>query len=111
MSSFEFLRLGLDFLALTLSLGAVVYAYVRTRHAAQQQELRALGDRLTKAEARLDETPTSKALHEVALSIEHFGGDLKGYAARLDGLGAIVERLETVTNRQEDWIRDTSKGR
>lgn len=109
MNQFEILRLGLDLLALVISLGAVVYAHVRTRHTAQQEELRALSDRLTKSEAKLEETPTSKALHELALSIEHFGGDLRAQTARLDGLGEIVKRLEAITNRQEQHLMNLGR--
>lgn len=110
MKDYETLRLVFQAMALIISIGAIVYAHVRTRNAAQQEELKRMGERLTRSEARLEGTPTSMAMHELALSIANFGGELKALNARHDGLGAIVVRLEKVTNRQEDWIRDSSKG-
>ncbi len=109
-------RLGADFAAIALALASMAYAHWRTQARATQKDIedlerdvRDLDGRLTRAQARLDETPTSKALHEVALSISDFGGDLRAISERLKGLGAIVERLEKVTNRQEDWIRLESR--
>lgn len=109
MTAFEILRLALEVAALTISVGAVFYAHWRTRETARHAELVELRNRITRAEARLEETPTSKALHELALSIEHVGGDLKGMVARIDGLGAIVVRLERITERQEQHLLNTSQ--
>lgn len=109
-------RLVLDAAAVGLALCSIAYAHWRTQARATQKdiegleyEVRALRERMIRAEGRLDETPTSKALHDLALSIEHFGGDLRAVVQRLDGMGAIIDRLENVTNRQEDWIRSASR--
>lgn len=89
---------------LVLSAASAWFAYRVKQRQADKAEVQDLRDRMTQAETRLEETPNSKALHELALSISTFGGDLKAVTARLDGLGMIVERLETVTERQEQYL-------
>ncbi|WP_316978036.1 DUF2730 family protein [Shumkonia mesophila] len=101
---FETTRLLISALMLIVSIGSAWFAYRVKQRQADKDEVKELRDRIMRAEARLEETPTSKALHELALSISGFGGDLKAVTARLDGLGKIVERLETVTDRQETYL-------
>lgn len=71
---------------------------------ARDESLQQLTLRLIKAEAELEDKPTAKALHELALAISHFGGDLKALVARTDGLEGIVNRLEKVADRQEEFL-------
>ena len=98
-------RVLLDLVALLVAIGSVIYAHVRTKDAARRQQIADLDSRMTRAESKLEETPTSKAIHELALSIEHLGGDLRATVERLNGLSGIVERLEQATVRQEDFLR------
>lgn len=70
-----------------------------------------LRDRLTRAESEVGEKPTAKALHEVALSIEHLAGDMRASTERLEGLGRVVERLERVTSRQEEFLLNRGPAR
>ena len=104
MTVFEFAQLILNAFVLIVAIGTAVFSYRVRQRQADKDEVRRLSDRVTRAEARLDETPTSKALHELAISITRFGGELKAVTARLDGLGEIVKRLETVTERQEQYL-------
>lgn len=106
MTSFEEFRLWLDVVAILVALGSIVYAHVRTKDAARQQQISDLENRLTKAEGKLEETPTSKAIHELAIAIEHLSGDLRATVERLNGLSGIVERLEKAAVRQEDYLRN-----
>lgn len=122
------IKTALDTIALFLAIGAWLYTWASNRDRARHAEIvklqealererdrrrevcDALGDRMTHAEARLDDAPTGKALHEVALSISHLSGDLKEMFARLEGLGEVVKRLERVTSRQEEYLLNRPKG-
>lgn len=68
------------------------------------RELTILRERLSKAEARLDDTPNSKSVHELALSVERMSGNLKALGERMGGMDRIVDRVEKVLNRHEDFL-------
>jgi|GEM_PF-3895547 len=123
----EVVRLAITVASAVASFAVWIYAVRANRDKAQRQELAeiwraveverqtrreddaAMRDRLARAEARLDDAPTSKGLHELALSIEHFGGDLRAVLERVDGLGKVIERLERVTSRQEQYLMDLNR--
>ena len=114
---FEGWRLALDAAVVVAALGSGVYAHVRTKdrataeHIAQLEErLDQANVRLTHAEARIAEGPTSKALHELAVSIEHLSGEIKTNSARLEGVARLVGRLETVVDRQETHLLSKGSG-
>lgn len=71
---------------------------------AAKGELQEMERRLTAAEAKLDQAPTAKAMHELALAISGMGGDLKATVAELKGLRGVVHRLDQVVQRQEDYL-------
>ena len=81
-----------------------------SRQKAASDKLDALERRLGNAEARLEYTLTSKALHEVALSNERLAGELKKTTAELHGLGEIVQRLDRITERQESYLLNKGAG-
>ena len=104
-------KFWLDALQLSLTVGVGIYAWAANRHRATRTEidkvkadLTALNDRLIHAEAEIEDKPTVKALHELALSMNSFSGDLKALVARLDGQTEIVRRLEKVADRQEQFL-------
>tara|TARA_R110000787_G_scaffold26344_28_gene73766 strand:+ start:1852 stop:2202 length:351 start_codon:yes stop_codon:yes gene_type:complete len=106
----------LDLVALAAAAGAWLYARSvkkaqagKGEIAALTKEVMTLDKRLDRAEARLEDSPTSKAIHELALSVTEFSGDLKAITARMDGMGHIVDRLEAVAARQEDYIMRINK--
>lgn len=108
---FDIWRLAVDAVQLALTCAVGVYAWVATKHRATLREIKELDTRLdavehrvTVAEEQLKSTPTDKAIHELAIAIEHLVGDFKAHAARLDGLGEIVKRLESVAARQEQFL-------
>ena len=108
---FDVWRLVVDAFQLALTCAVGVYAWVATKHRATLREIQELDARLdaiehrvTVGEEQLKATPTDKAIHELAIAIEHLAGDFKAHAARLDGLGKIVKRLETVAARQEAFL-------
>jgi uncharacterized protein HemX len=120
-------KVVLDFVSLVLAIGAWGYAWWVGHRQAQKKEIDGLKElleqergrrrhdfenltaRLTRAEARLDDAPTGKALHEVAVSIERLSGDLRSAVTRMDGMDRLVQRLEAVAQRQEDYIVGLSK--
>ena len=70
-----------------------------------------LEKRLIRAEAEIEDKPTANALHELAVCMTKFGGDIRTVGARLDGLQAIVARLEKVADRQEDFLLNKGGGK
>lgn len=99
------IRLLLDLVAIVFAVSSFIYAHVRTKDAARQNQLSDLERRVTKAESKLEETPTSKALHELAISMERQNGQMSALFERLNSLSGIVERLEKVTVRQDEFLR------
>ena len=67
-------------------------------------------ERLALLEAKAAGSPGSVAMHELALSIERVAGELKAYVARLEGLKEIVNRLDRITERQEDYLLQSKGG-
>lgn len=120
---------GLVVTANALSLAAGYYAWRTKREQIRKEEVDAaiqrihervdrlqgreaeLRDRVSRTERGLEETPTSKAVHELALSISNMSGELKAVVERLNGMAQLVERQEKVTERLEDYMRDLSTSR
>lgn len=94
------------FFVYTWSVGRnrATHAEIEEERKRRREDVDDLRTRLTRVEARLDDAPTGKALHEVALSISALAGEFKSHAARLDGLSEVVKRLEVITNRQEEYL-------
>lgn len=108
-------KFWLDAVQLVLTVGVGIYAWTANRHRATRAEIDQLrrdhdkrlanhADRITRAEVEIEDKPTAKALHELALSMTSFGGDLKALVARFDGQTEIVKRLEKVADRQEEFL-------
>lgn len=115
-------KVALDTLALVLAIGAWLYTWRVSHHQARRAEIDELNKemaaergrrrhdveelsvRLTRAETQLGHMPTRDSFHELAVSIERLAGDLRSTVSRLDGVDNIVKRIETITNRQEDFL-------
>jgi len=69
----------------------------------------AFDKRLTTAEACLKNVPSEEALHDLALTIRSFGGDLRVAVEKIEGMGRIVGRLEKVVTRHEDYMLNGGK--
>ena len=104
MESSEDWRLVVDIAAFLFAIGALVYAHFRTKSQATQAELVVLRDRIAKVEGRLEQTPTVQAIHELAVSLEHLSGNLKATVARIEGLDEIIDRMDRVLNRHEEFL-------
>lgn len=68
-----------------------------------------LRDRVSRIERAQQDAPTGKAVHELALSITHFGGELKALTSQLQGMEKMVDRQERVVGRLEDWMRKVER--
>lgn len=118
------IQLAISLVALAVSVFAAgwsVFVFLSGRSKATRSQIEQLrrdhdkrlanhSERITRAEAEIEDKPTTNALHELAVSIAGLSGDLKAVIARLDGQGEIVRRLETVADRQEQYLLN-SKGR
>lgn len=70
----------------------------------QRKQLAKLDARLTQAEACLQTVPSEKVLHELDLTIREVGGDLHVAVEKISGLAAIVDRVELMVSRHEDFL-------
>lgn len=115
MMDLDALRLTVDVVQFVAIAGAWLYVLAMNRQkatAAQIDDVNAkltarceqLVVRLTSCEAQLQSAPTRDAVHELAVAIEHLGGDLKATASDLKGLRDLVKRLESVSARMEDFL-------
>jgi hypothetical protein len=75
----------------------------------QRSQLSELDRRITTAEACLKNVPSEEALHDLALTIRGFGGDLRVAVEKIEGMGRIVGRLEKVVTRHEDYMLNGGK--
>lgn len=69
-----------------------------------RKEYAALEGRVSKIETCMDNTPSGAALHELSLSIAGLRGDLKVATEKIGGLGQVVNRVEQVVARHEDFL-------
>lgn len=75
----------------------------------QRKQMADLDKRVTTAEACLRNVPSEKTLHELALTIRSFGGDLHVAVEKIEGMGRIVDRLERVVTRHEEFLLNGGK--
>lgn len=90
-----------------ISVLVAVAAFVRASRRTDKGEAIKMEARLVVLEERVAAVPTHKAVHDLAISIEHLAGEVKALTARQDGIKSLVDRLETVTNRQEEHLLNT----
>lgn len=65
--------------------------------------------RLSDAEACLRLVPSEKAIHDLALTIQDFGGDLRVAVEKIEGVDRLVGRLERIVTRHEDYMLNGGK--
>jgi hypothetical protein len=94
----------LTFVALALSAGATVLALHVKRASAARAETVVLESRITRIETRVEGMPSSEAIHELALVVARIEGDVKALCTHIDGVEAGMRRIETIVNRQEEWL-------
>lgn len=116
--NYELAKVIADYTALIIAILAFLYSWWSRRTTATQTELKelrtessGLDKRVGVLEREISFLPTNQAIHELAVSLEQNTGSIKEMGARLEGLDGIVKRLETMTDRQEDWLlrQGTSK--
>lgn len=85
--------------------GAVwAYVWYSRRQAATASELSAHDRRLVAVEVGLTNAPNNDSINAICVALEKVDGDVKVIAARLDGMGEVIKRVETVVNRQEEHL-------
>ena len=79
--------------------GWLIKAYIASR-----KEIADLNNRITKNEERLEKLPGSGDWHDLALSIESMRGDLKAVVSKVDGVEKVMDRMDGVLSRQEEYL-------
>ena len=117
-------RFILELVALTGAFLAWFYAWQAARSKAGRAEVEKLrddhntrltahGERITRLEGKVEALPNHEDLQLLHTRISKVGDEVAetgkivcGLVGRLDGLSKLVERLETVTARQENFLLD-----
>lgn len=109
--SYDAIKLALDALALFLSVGAMAFAWVRTRGSKVDERFAAGSDRMDRHEARIQSLehttralPGREDIHKLELHMAEITGLLGKMEATMDGSSRIMMRLETIVSRHEDHL-------
>ena len=122
MIDWEAARVVLDVIFFAITGGFWIYVIFSARRKATRDQIQALSEkmttrcekveaRVTKMEAGVKTLPTTDAVHGLAMAITRLNGDVGKLAERLKGLRGIVERLETITERQEEFLLSRGSGK
>lgn len=120
----EAARTVIELVALTGGFLGWIYAWQQARTKAGKEEvdkvredhagrLNVHSERITRLEGEVKALPNHEDLQLLHTRITKVGDEVtetgkivSGLAARLDGLSKLVDRLETVTSRQEQFLMD-----
>ena len=94
----------LDLAALAVACATWLYARHVKREQAGKKEFGLLKERVIKIEAAQQHAPNREETHKLSLCVSEMGGDMKAVVAKVDGLGEVVKRIETIVNRQEEYL-------
>lgn len=74
------------------------------RQASMEAELRRIDGHQQKQQQALDAMPGAKSYHELSLAIERMNGNLREVSARMEGVDRLVEKLDVIVSRQEQFL-------
>lgn len=83
-----------------VALGAAIYSW-RARNMAADKDL---AQKIAVLETRINSGATRESLSKLSLAVTEIEGDTKVVGARLDGIEQVMNRIEKVVNRQEDFL-------
>jgi hypothetical protein len=113
--NYDALKLLLDALALFLSIGAMGFAWVRTRGSKVDERFEAGADRMDRHEARIQSLehttrsmPGRDDIHKLELQMSEITGLLSRMDAVMDGNSRIMARLESIVTRHEEHLLNRS---
>lgn len=88
------LTFGFDALRWFVLGGIGIYAWIVGRQSASSKELTDLRARIVKLEADMQQVPSQKQLHELALQIGRAVASTEALAQRVDAVGRSTNRIE-----------------
>ncbi|SMF82977.1 Protein of unknown function [Tistlia consotensis] len=91
--------------AVLVGVAISIASYLRAGAREDAKTVTDLTTRVQAVEFQLRGVPTTEAVHHLAIAIEALGGDVKALTQRVTGLDDIVERVDRVVTRQEDYLR------
>jgi len=68
-------------------------------------------ERIAALENRIAHVPSQDDVHDLRLCITRLEGSMDTLGKRLDGTERLLERFESVVNRQEDYLMNHGSGR
>jgi predicted nucleic acid-binding Zn-ribbon protein len=105
-------------LTFILSAGAFLYTFLSGRRKDVEQKFKAGSDRMDRHEARILVTeqkisalPDKDDMHKLQIELTRMVGTLGQMQAVMEGNANIMERLENIVSRHEDFLLDGGKSR
>lgn len=113
--------LALKVLGIAIPLGTVIYTWFATRRKDVDSDFKAVAARLSTGSKRMDalelraqatelalgNMPNKDDMHSLQLMLSEMGGDMKAMRATMRSVAESQGRLEIVTTRHEDYMRET----
>ena len=96
--------------ALTLILRIVqilllpMLAWIFKQIFALRRDIETLRGTVCRNEDRLKTLPDNDALRQLALGVEGLRGDVRAVSARIGGLESVVDKLDAILERQENYL-------
>jgi hypothetical protein len=81
-----------------------VLAWIFKEIFALRREIAALRVNVCRNEDRLEHLPDTNSLHQLALGVEGLRGDMRAVSARIGGLEQVVDKLDAILERQENYL-------
>ncbi|WP_044008396.1 DUF2730 family protein [Leisingera methylohalidivorans] len=95
------------------ALGCVIYTWFATRRSNVDARFKAGSDRMNALESRIQSTeqtlstmPEKDDIHSLQLLLSDMGGELKAMRASMRGIAESQTRLEHISSRHEDYLRE-----
>lgn len=98
-----------------IAVGAVIYTWFATRRSdvdarfkAGSNRMNDLEKRIQAAEQTLSTMPEKEDIHSLQLLLSEMGGELKAMRATMRGIAESQTRLEHISSRHEDYLRENT---
>lgn len=87
-----------------LVLGIREFRSLRQAQRRQSERTQKLEANILRHEEKLAELPDKSAMHDLSLAMTTIQGDLKAMNEKIGGLKTVVEKLDRVLDRQEEYL-------
>lgn len=87
-----------------LALGIREFRALRRTQRKQNECLQRLESKVARHDEKFADLPDQGAMHELAIGMAEIQGDLKAMNEKIGGLKVVVEKVDRVLDRQEEYL-------